>query len=57
MKTEKSKVKSVWQTDVRILLRQWGNDLLAFSLTLLLFVILALPVVIPAMLIWLLGKK
>lgn len=57
MKSEESKVKNVWQTDVRILLRQWGNDLLTFSLTLLLFVILALPVVIPAILMWLLGKK
>ena len=42
-----------WEVDVMEVLRYWFQDLSVFTRTLLLFVGLSLPVVISALLLWL----
>ena len=42
-----------WEVDVMEVLRHWFQDLSVFTRTLLLFVGLSLPVVISALLLWL----
>ena len=41
-----------WNVDLRILLRQWWQDISAFALALLLFLAMSLPVVIPTLVLW-----
>lgn len=41
-----------WNVDLRILLRQWWQDVSAFALALLLFLAMSLPVVIPTLILW-----
>lgn len=46
------KKQSVWTTDLRELFKLWGSDLSTFLMTLLMFLGLSLPVVIPALIMW-----
>lgn len=41
-----------WNVDLRILLRQWWQDISAFALALVLFLAMSLPVVIPTLILW-----
>ncbi len=41
-----------WNVDLRILLRQWWQDVSAFALAVLLFLAMSLPVVIPTLILW-----
>lgn len=41
-----------WNVDLRILLRQWWQDIESFVTALLLFFALSLPVVIPMLILW-----
>ena len=41
-----------WNVDLRILLRQWWQDISAFALALVLFLAMSLPVVIPTLVLW-----
>lgn len=41
-----------WNVDLRVLLRQWWQDVSAFALALLLFLAMSLPVVIPTLILW-----
>lgn len=41
-----------WNVDLRILLRQWWQDVSAFVLALLFFLAMSLPVVIPTLILW-----
>lgn len=42
-----------WEVDLGLLLVQWWNDISAFLMTALMFCALSLPVVIPALIMWL----
>lgn len=46
------KKQSVWTTDLLELFKQWSSDLLTFLMTLVMFLGLSLPVVIPALIMW-----
>lgn len=46
------KKQSVWTTDLRELFKLWLSDLSTFLMTLLMFLGLSLPVVIPALIMW-----
>ncbi|MDO8248600.1 MAG: hypothetical protein Q7T78_02620 [Rhodoferax sp.] len=46
------KKQSVWTTDLRGLFKLWLSDLSTFLMTLLMFLGLSLPVVIPALIMW-----
>ncbi|KQP12183.1 hypothetical protein [Pseudorhodoferax sp. Leaf267] len=41
-----------WNVDLRIVLRQWWQDVSAFVLALVLFLAMSLPVVIPTLILW-----
>lgn len=41
-----------WNVDLRVLLRQWWQDVSAFALAVLLFLAMSLPVVIPTLILW-----
>lgn len=41
-----------WNVDIRILFRGWLEQMFAFMLTILTFVMLSLPVVIPGLIMW-----
>jgi len=41
-----------WEVDLRVLLLMWWNDIAVFVMTALTFVVLALPVIIPALIMW-----
>lgn len=41
-----------WNVDLRILLRQWWQDISAFALAVVLFLAMSLPVVIPTLILW-----
>lgn len=41
-----------WNADLIDLFRQWGSDMSTFFKTFLMFVVLSLPVVIPALVLW-----
>ncbi|WP_394790485.1 hypothetical protein [Rhodoferax sp.] len=43
-----------WEIDLGALLVLWWNDISAFLLTALMFCALSLPVVIPALIMWVL---
>ena len=43
-----------WEVDLVVLLRSWWNDISALLLTALMFCALSLPVVIPALIMWVL---
>ncbi len=42
-----------WDVDLGVLLLNWWNDISTFCMTALLFCALSLPVVIPALVMWL----
>ncbi|SDO82582.1 hypothetical protein SAMN05216303_102456 [Rhodoferax sp. OV413] len=42
-----------WEIDLGALLLLWWNDIAAFLMTALMFCALSLPVVIPALIMWL----
>ena len=46
------KKQSFWDVDIRLLLRWWWEDISTFVLTALTFVGLALPVIIPMLILW-----
>ena len=46
------KKERFWNVDVRTLLRWWWEDISTFVLTALTFVGLALPVIIPTLILW-----
>lgn len=41
-----------WEVDLGVLLLQWWKDIAIFVATALTFVVLALPVIIPALIMW-----
>jgi hypothetical protein len=41
-----------WNVDLRVLLLQWWQDIWVFVATALTFVALALPVIIPTLILW-----
>src|SRR4051812_3178925 len=41
-----------WNVDLRVLLLQWWQDIWVFAATALTFVALAIPVIIPALILW-----
>jgi len=41
-----------WNADLRVLLLQWWQDIWVFAATALTFVALALPVIIPSLILW-----
>jgi uncharacterized RDD family membrane protein YckC len=41
-----------WNVDLRVLLLQWWQDIWVFAATALTFVALALPVIIPSLILW-----
>lgn len=41
-----------WNVDLRVLLRQWWQDVAAFGQALALFLVMSLPVVIPTLILW-----
>jgi hypothetical protein len=43
-----------WEVDLNLLLLQWWNDIATFAKTTLMFCALSLPVVIPALIMWVL---
>ena len=45
-----------WNTDLRVLLKTWTEDMGTFLLTALTFVGLALPVIIPTLILWFLDS-
>ncbi|MBU3898865.1 MAG: hypothetical protein KJ614_08050 [Gammaproteobacteria bacterium] len=46
------KKQSIWTVDLVELLKLWLSDLVAFFETALMFVVLSLPVVISALVLW-----
>lgn len=46
------KKQRFWRVDLIVLFKQWGNEMSAFFLTVLMFLALSLPVVIPALVMW-----
>jgi hypothetical protein len=46
------KKQSVWTTDLLELFKLWLSDLSTFLMTLVMFLGLSLPVVIPALIMW-----
>lgn len=41
-----------WNVDLIQLFKQWANDMATFFMTALMFVVLSLPVIIPALVMW-----
>ena len=41
-----------WKVDLIDLFEEWGSDLSTFLMTVLMFLALALPVIIPALIMW-----
>jgi len=41
-----------WEVDLLVLLRMWWSDIAIFVATALTFVVLAMPVIIPALIMW-----
>jgi hypothetical protein len=52
MKQNHNQPQRFWEVDLRILLLQWWEDISMFVLTAFTFVILALPVIIPGLIMW-----
>ena len=52
MKQNHNQPQHFWEVDLRILLLQWWEDISMFLLTALTFVVLALPVIIPGLIMW-----
>lgn len=48
------KKDTFWSADLLDLFKLWGRDLVTFLKTLLMFAALSLPIVIPALIMWLL---
>ncbi|MDB5895187.1 MAG: hypothetical protein JWQ88_2718 [Rhodoferax sp.] len=46
------KQQRFWEVDLRVVLRSWWNDIAVFAMTAVTFVFLALPVIIPALIMW-----
>ena len=46
------KQERFWEVDLLVLLRNWWNDIAIFIATALTFVVLAMPVIIPALIMW-----
>lgn len=46
------KKQSIWTVDLIVLLKLWLSDLAAFFATALMFLVLSLPVVISALVLW-----
>jgi hypothetical protein len=46
------KKQSFWQVDLIELFKLWLSDISAFLMTMLMFMGLSLPVVIPALIMW-----
>ncbi len=46
------KKQRFWNVDLIDLFKQWGSEMSAFFMTVLMFVALSLPVVIPALIMW-----
>ena len=49
------KKQSIWTVDLGELLKLWLGDLVAFFETALMFLVLSLPVVIAALVLWMLS--
>jgi len=49
---QQMKKQSIWTVDLVELLKLWLSDLVAFFETALMFVVLSLPVVISALVLW-----
>lgn len=46
------KKQRFWNVDLIELFKLWGQDLSTFFMTFLMFLVLSLPVVIPALIMW-----
>ena len=46
------KKQSFWNVDLVVVFKLWWSDINTFLMTLLMFVFLSLPVVIPALIMW-----
>lgn len=46
------KKQSIWTVDLIELLRRWLSEMLAFFETALMFLVISLPVVISALILW-----
>ena len=46
------KKQRFWNVDLIELLKLWGSDIWTFAMTLMMFLVLSLPVVIPALILW-----
>ncbi|HSV50694.1 MAG TPA: hypothetical protein VLJ57_01155 [Burkholderiaceae bacterium] len=50
------KQQRFWEVDLRILLLELWNELSAFGMTLVVFLLLGLPVIIPTLILWFLSS-
>lgn len=50
------KQERFWNVDLRLLLRTWADDMRTFMLTALIFIGLALPIIIPTLILWYLSS-
>ncbi|MFT6591598.1 MAG: hypothetical protein ACI9I0_001472 [Rhodoferax sp.] len=46
------KSQRFWEVDLLLLCKQWLSDLSTFLMTLVMFLFLSLPVVIPTLVMW-----
>ncbi|MBU0590233.1 MAG: hypothetical protein KJ852_06745 [Gammaproteobacteria bacterium] len=44
--------QSIWNIDIGLVFKHWLQDLYAFMLTIVTFMALSLPVVIPGLILW-----
>ena len=46
------KTQRFWEVDLVLLCKQWLSDLSTFFMTLVMFLFLSLPIVIPTLVLW-----
>lgn len=46
------KTQRFWEVDLLLLCKQWLSDLSTFFMTLVMFLFLSLPIVIPTLVLW-----
>lgn len=51
-RSQNMKKQSIWTVDLIELLRRWVGEMLAFFETALMFLVISLPVVISALILW-----